>query len=80
MPGMSGPELAKRLRPGRPEMKILYVSGYTADAVTQEGISDPNIAFLQKPYAPAALMRKVQEVLMSPARNLVDVSTAAQDR
>jgi PAS domain S-box-containing protein len=73
MPGMSGLELAKRLKPGRPEMKILFVSGYTADAVTEDGISHPNAAFLQKPYAPAALLRKVHEILMSPASNLLEV-------
>jgi CheY-like chemotaxis protein len=63
MPGMSGLELAERLKPERPEMKVLYVSGYTADAVARRGMSDPKTAFLQKPYAPAALVRKVREVL-----------------
>jgi PAS domain S-box-containing protein len=63
MPGMSGLELAERLKPERPKMKVLYVSGYTADAVTRRGMSDPTTAFLQKPFAPGALVRKVREVL-----------------
>ena len=63
MPGMSGPELAKRLKPSRPELRVLYVSGYTAEAVTQDGISDSHTAFLQKPFAPTTLVRKVQELL-----------------
>ena len=63
MPGMSGLELAERLKPDRPKMKVLYVSGYTADAVARRGMSDPTTAFLQKPFAPGALVRKVREVL-----------------
>ncbi len=63
MPGMSGLELAERLKPERPKMKVLYVSGYTADAVARRGMSDPETAFLQKPFAPGALVRKVREVL-----------------
>jgi FixJ family two-component response regulator len=63
MPGMSGLELAERLKPQRPKMKVLYVSGYTADAVARRGMSDPKTAFLQKPFAPGALVRKVREVL-----------------
>ena len=63
MPGMSGLELAERLKPERPTMKVLYVSGYTADAVARRGMSDPKTAFLQKPFAPGALVRKVREML-----------------
>jgi PAS domain S-box-containing protein len=63
MPGMSGLELAERLKPERPGMKVLYVSGYTADAVARHGMSDSKTAFLQKPFSPAALVRKVREVL-----------------
>jgi len=63
MPGMSGLELAERLKPERPLMKVLYVSGYTADAVARRGMSDSKTAFLQKPFAPGALVRKVREVL-----------------
>jgi PAS domain S-box-containing protein len=63
MPGMSGVELAERLKPGHPRMKVLYVSGYTADAVTRRGVSHSDSVFLQKPFAPDALVRKVREAL-----------------
>jgi two-component system, cell cycle sensor histidine kinase and response regulator CckA len=63
MPGMSGRELARRLAPLRPRMKILFVSGYTDDAVVQEGALEPGTDFLQKPFSPAALGRKIREIL-----------------
>jgi PAS domain S-box-containing protein len=63
MPEMSGRQLADRLREGRPELKVLFVSGYTDDAIIRHGILEPGIAFLQKPFTPDALARKVREVL-----------------
>jgi len=63
MPGMDGRELADRLTPLRPEMKVLYVSGYTDDAIVYHGMLEPGLAFLQKPFSPKALARKVREVL-----------------
>jgi two-component system, cell cycle sensor histidine kinase and response regulator CckA len=62
MPGMSGRELAERLRPDWPELRVLYLSGYTDDALVRHGVAT-GAAFLQKPFAPAALARKVREVL-----------------
>jgi two-component system cell cycle sensor histidine kinase/response regulator CckA len=67
MPEMSGPQLADRLRERRPELKVLFVSGYTDDAIVRHGILEPGIAFLQKPFTPEALARKVREVLDKPA-------------
>lgn len=63
MPGMSGPDLAKSLRPLFPLMKVVYCSGYTDDAVVRHGILQEKVAFLQKPYTPLALVKKVRQVL-----------------
>jgi CheY-like chemotaxis protein len=63
MPLMSGPELAKRLAVHRPTMKILCMSGYTDDAVIRHGAVEAGIAFIQKPFTPETLTRKVREVL-----------------
>ena len=68
MPEMSGRELANRLAQLRPEMKVLYVSGYTDDAVIQQGIMDAEVPFLQKPVPQGVLARKVREVLDAPKK------------
>jgi two-component system, cell cycle sensor histidine kinase and response regulator CckA len=67
MPQMSGRELAERLTPLRPDMKILYMSGYTEDALVQHGVADLSAAFLQKPFKPIDLARRVYAVLHPPA-------------
>lgn len=66
MPGLSGTEVASRLRVLHPEAKVLYMSGYTDDAVVRRGMVEPGTAFLQKPFSAATLARKVREVLDRP--------------
>ena len=63
MPGGSGPELTKRLIAQRPGLKVIYMSGYTEDAITHHGVLDPGIVFLHKPFTAESLGRKIREVL-----------------
>jgi PAS domain S-box-containing protein len=63
MPGISGRELAEQLTARRPGVRVLYMSGYPGDAVVQQGTLAPGSAFLQKPFSPDGLARKVRDVL-----------------
>ncbi|OGP94641.1 MAG: hypothetical protein A2157_11295 [Deltaproteobacteria bacterium RBG_16_47_11] len=63
MPGMNGRELAKSLEPHHPEMQVLYMSGYTDNAIVHHGILEKGLSFLQKPFTLEGLLRKVREVL-----------------
>jgi CheY-like chemotaxis protein len=63
MPEMSGRELAEALRDRRPDLKVLYISGYTDDEVLQRGISGREVAFVRKPFAAEDLMRRVRAML-----------------
>lgn len=66
MPEMGGRELVERLCQQRPDLKVLYLSGYTDDAVVRHGVLQEGMAFLQKPFKLAALTSKVRQVLEDP--------------
>ncbi len=66
MPEMSGHRLAQRLKTLCPKMKVLYVSGYTDDAIVRHGVLEPGLHFLQKPFSSEALAHRVREVLDAP--------------
>ena len=63
MPGMGGRELVNRIRVTHPAVRILFMSGYTDDAVMQRGIHESGTAFLQKPFSADTLTRKIRSVL-----------------
>jgi CheY-like chemotaxis protein len=73
LPRTSGPKLAASLAATRPELRILYMSGFTESAVMHHGVLDPGTEFIQKPFSPHALGLKVQEVLAK------DASRSAQE-
>jgi CheY-like chemotaxis protein len=67
MPGMSGHELSERLKPQCPGMKVIYMSGYTDEAIIEKhGLSAPGIHYIQKPFPPDTLVKKIRSVLDGP--------------
>ena len=76
MPGMGGRELAEELGPRRPEMRVLYMSGYTPDVAVRHGVSEATVGFVQKPVSPTALLWRVREALDAPARGVAAVDSA----
>ena len=63
MPDLSGPELAKRLRKIKPDLKVLYMSGYPGEFIARHGVSGDDMGYLQKPFSQEALAGKTREVL-----------------
>ncbi len=63
MPGIAGPKLAELIAPTRPQMRVLFISGYSEEAVVQHGLAGPGKTFLSKPFGPEVLLRKVRESL-----------------
>jgi len=63
MPDMTGKDVADRLRPARPEMKVLYVSGYSGEVIAHRGVLEAGVAYLPKPFTPTLLVTKVRQVL-----------------
>jgi CheY-like chemotaxis protein len=69
MPRMGGRELVARLAPMRPDMKVLFMSGYSEDAVAQPELFDPKHGFIEKPFTPPLLARTIREVLDGEVRH-----------
>ncbi len=74
MPGMNGRELANQISPTRPEMRVLYMSGYTENHIGHNGTLDEGITLLQKPFTLPALKAKVREVLDTPLPQEIHMS------
>jgi PAS domain S-box-containing protein len=70
MPGMSGRALAKSMAARWPNMKVLFLSGYTNDAIIRNGMLEPEMCFLQKPFTADALSKKVRDLLDAPGIKL----------
>ncbi len=66
MPGMNGKEVTAKLAAAHPEMRVLYISGYTDNADVSRGVLDESADFLQKPFTPETLTRRVRETLSRP--------------
>jgi len=66
MPGMSGPELVRRLEQTCPDLKVLYISGYAGDSLLRDGVSETGFGFLQKPFTAKVLLRKVRQLIDEP--------------
>jgi len=68
LPGMNGKELSERLKALRPDLKVLFTSGYPADVIAHRGVLDHGVSFLHKPYDLHELAAKVREMLGDPSQ------------
>jgi two-component system cell cycle sensor histidine kinase/response regulator CckA len=66
MPGMNGHQLADRICEGRPETRVIYMSGYTDDSIGQHGVLEPGTHYIQKPFTAVALQEMLRAVLEEP--------------
>jgi YesN/AraC family two-component response regulator len=66
MPNMSGAQLAAELRRTQPDLKVVFISGYTETAISQHGVLEEGVAFLAKPFTRESLARKLREILGAP--------------
>lgn len=73
MPSISGHELVKRLR-RLGTLKVLYMSGYTDNAIVRDGVLEPDVAFIQKPFTPIELPTKIREILDAGGAHAPDAS------
>jgi DNA-binding NtrC family response regulator len=69
MPQMSGKQLYDKIKDMQPKTRVLFMSGYTDDALAHHGVLDASLSFLEKPFSPARLTRKVREVIDLPVCN-----------
>lgn len=76
MPEMSGTTLASQMVLLRPGIRIIFTSGYTDETIARQGVLDPGVAFIQKPYRPKALARKIREVLGGPGVKAYSISAS----
>ena len=63
MPGLSGPEMVRQLTAMNPDLEVLFMSGYTDNAIAHHGVLEAHVNFIEKPFSAQALAEKVREVL-----------------
>jgi CheY-like chemotaxis protein len=68
MPNMQGREVADRIRKLQPDVRVLFMSGYTAGLLGSQGVLEPGVHLLEKPFTESVLLAKLNEVLSAPSR------------